>query len=76
MTEPTRDYSIVSQVHVNNLNPDGTVTPGWQVTAMDSQTGVSLPVFVADSQYTPQGVDTAIRHVLERVRAVHALGGI
>ena len=75
MTTPAKDYTITAQVHINNLNTDGTVTPGWQITAQDSETGVSIPVFVDDAHYTPDGVDTAIRHVLERVRAVHKLGG-
>lgn len=74
MTQPNRDYTITSQVHINNLNEDGTVTPGFQVVARDALSGVSFPVFVPDAQYTAEGVDMSIRHLLDRVREVHRLG--
>jgi hypothetical protein len=74
VTQPTKDYNVTGQVHLNNLNADGTVTPGWQVTVMDTKTQTSIPVFVPDTNYTPEGVDIMVRHVLERVRAVHQLG--
>lgn len=66
-------YTVVSQYHLNNLNQDGSVTPGWQVTVRDSMTGVTVPIFVPDDKYTAEGVQTLARHHLAITREVHSL---
>jgi hypothetical protein len=73
MQEPTGEYQIVSQVHVNNLNADGTVTPGWTVTARDLQTGVTFPVFIADDKRNADNVRSLILYELNHIRSIHGL---
>lgn len=65
---------IVSQVHINQLDSaTGTVVSGWEIKVRDPQTNVIVPVFVPDTAYSPENVQTAVAYKLEQVRAVHAL---
>lgn len=73
MEPPSGEFRIVSQSHVLNLNPDGTVTPGYNISVTDLQSGVNFPVFVADRDYNADNVRTQILFQLQHIRAVHAL---
>lgn len=75
MSTPERGYTVISQTHINQLDPDsGTVVPGWEVKVRDGQTGVIVPVFVPDSVYGPEQAKALIDHALAQVRSVHSLG--
>lgn len=75
MSTPERSYTVVTQVHINQLNPDsGEVQPGWEVRVRDAQTGVVIPVFVPDAVYGAEQAGALINHALAQVRAVHSLG--
>jgi hypothetical protein len=68
-------YKVIDQLRDTAVNDaTGKVERGWRVYYTDKVTGVSGDVFVPDSDYTAKGVDTLIMHVLDRIRAVHALG--
>lgn len=68
-----QEYTIVSQVHTNNLNPDGTVTPGYNISVRDLVTGVTFPVFCPDDRYNADNVRSLITYQLNHIRNVHAL---
>lgn len=75
MSTPEKGYTVKTQVHINDLDrATGTVTPGWEVTVMDTQTGVVVPVFIPDTVYGAEQAEQLIAHALATVRAVHALG--
>jgi len=58
----TQLYKIGPRVHENRYDPNtGQVVPGWSITATWLSTGTQIPVFVADTAYTPGAVDAAIR---------------
>lgn len=74
MANPS-DYSVVSQIHVNQWEPAlQQVVPGWQFQVRDSVTGTIVPVFVADTDYTPANVQTVIEAALTPVRQIAQLG--
>jgi hypothetical protein len=64
---------IVSQVHVNNLNADGTITPGYNISVRDLQSGVTFPVFVPDDNYNADNARSLILYQLQHIRNVHSL---
>ena len=69
------DYSIVSQIHTNQWNPQlQQVVPGWEIQARDSATGTIVPVFIADSDYSVANVQTVIEAALAPVRQIAQLG--
>lgn len=68
-------YTVIRQTHINQLDRNsGEVVPGWEITVQDGVTGTSVPVFVPDANYSPEGAAAAIEHVLTQVRGVHTLG--
>lgn len=67
------DYRITSQVHYNNLNQDGTVTPSVRVTVYDPTTKNTFPVTVAEVDYSPENVRAQILYKLNLMREVHGL---
>lgn len=73
MEVPTGEYTIVSQVPVNRLNDDGTVTGGWEIKARDNQTGVTFPVFIANANRNADNVRSLILYELNHVRSIHSL---
>lgn len=69
-------YRIVSRVHVNQWSNElQQAVPGWDIRAVWIRTGTTLPVFVADANYTAENVDAAIRHAGAIDEQIHALGG-
>lgn len=71
-----KDYAVLDQVRETNVSAaTQRVERGWRVYYRDAVTGQSSDVFVPESVYTPEGVDSIIREQLGRVRGVHALGG-
>jgi hypothetical protein len=48
--------------------------PGWDVRVYWVKTGTTIPVFVPDSQYTAENLDTVIRHFGAIDEQIHALG--
>lgn len=69
------DYAIVSQIHVNQWVPElQQVVPGWQYQVRDSVTGTIVPVFIADTDYDVNTVQTAIEAALVPVRQIAQLG--
>lgn len=76
MSQPATLYRIVSRVHVNQWNDQlQAAVPGWDIRALWISTGTILPVFVPDTQYTPENVDQLVRHAGELDDRMHALGG-
>jgi hypothetical protein len=76
VSEPAPVYRIVSRVHVNRWDEAlQAAVPGWDVRALWARTGTVLPVFIPDTQFTPENVDTLIRAAGETDDRVHALGG-
>ena len=76
MSSSSTTYRIVSRVHVNQWNDQlQQAVPGWDVRALWVRTGTILPVFVPDTQYTAENVDTLIRAAGEQDDKIHALGG-
>lgn len=74
MSANEQTQSIISQVHINQLDPaTGSVVPGWEVSVRDSETGVIVPVFIPDSVYGGDQARILIQHALDKVRAVHKL---
>lgn len=68
-------YSVVAQVHINQLDRStGEVVPGWEVRVRDGVTGTTVPVFIPDAQYGEDQARVLIQHELDKVRAVHGLG--
>lgn len=71
-----KDYTVTEQTRETNVNASTQrVERGWRVYYRDEQTGAISDVFVGESVYTPEGVDTLIREQLGRLRGVHSLGG-
>jgi hypothetical protein len=69
-------YRIVSRVHVNKWDDAlQQAVPGWDVRALWVRTGTVLPVFVPDTQYTPENIDQLVRAAGAKDDAIHALGG-
>jgi hypothetical protein len=68
-------YRIVSRVHVNQWSNElQQAVPGWDVRVYWVKTGTTIPVFVPDSQYTAENLDTVIRHFGAIDEQIHALG--
>lgn len=75
MTQPGRKYRIVTRVHINQWNePLQSVIPGWDIRALWYPTGTILPVFVPDTNYSPEVADSLIKQAGEKDDAIHALG--
>lgn len=72
-TEP--DYVVVSQVHAPKWFPElQRAVNGWTVTVRDGLTGVVVPIFCAEDQYTADNVHTLVEAALLPVRQVSMLG--
>lgn len=75
MSDSQRVYAILQRLHVNQWDDRlQDVVSGWQIKAQWASTGTVLEVFVPDSHYTADNVDTAIRQAGELDEQVHALG--
>lgn len=73
--DSTQAYRIVSRVHINQWSDElQRGVPGWDIRAYWIKTGTTLPIFVPDANYTPQTVDTLIRHAGANDEQIHALG--
>lgn len=69
-------YTILQRVHRNQYDAaTDTVIPGWALTVRWGATGTVIPVFVPDADYTPPGVDTAIRQAGTLDDQIERLGG-
>lgn len=75
MDIPSGEYLIVSQVHLNRLGMDGSVTAGWEITVRDNKSGTTFPVFLPDDKYNAENAKVLINHQLQLIRGVHALDG-
>lgn len=76
MSDTPTVYRIVSRVHVNKWDDAlQQAVPGWDVRALWVRTGTVLPVFVPDTQYTPENIDQLVRAAGAKDDAIHALGG-
>jgi hypothetical protein len=69
------DYTIVTQTHENQWNAElQKAIPGWTFQVRDAVTGVLVPVFVPDTDYTVANVQQTIEAALAPVRQIAALG--
>lgn len=71
----TPNYRVVDQERDTAVGLTGSVERGWRVYFLI--TGMSNPadVFIPDSSYSADNARTLIQHEVDRVLAVHNLGG-
>lgn len=69
------EVRVTSQVHFNQLNQDGTVTPSVRITFYDPVTKVSFPVVIAEDDYSADNVRAQMLYKLNQVREVHSVTG-
>lgn len=75
MTAPATTYRIISRTHVNQWNDQlQAAVAGWELKALWIATGTVIPIFLPDTQYTPENIDRLIRAAGELDSQVHALG--
>lgn len=74
MTQPITGYRVQSQRQINNLDSGGTVTPGREITVLDTQTNNTLKVFVPDTEFSAANVQKIIEFHINTEREVHNLG--
>lgn len=75
MTAPATVYRIISRVHVSQWDDQlQEAVPGWSLKVLWIKTGTVLPIFVPDTQYTPENIDRLTRAAGATDDAVHALG--
>lgn len=76
MTDQPTVYRIVQRNHVAQWSDQlQQAVPGWDLRVLWASTGTILPVFVPDTVYTTENIDTMIRDAGAKDEAVHALGG-
>ena len=76
MTADAPLYRIIQRTHISQWDDRlQQAVPGWDIRALWVSTGTVLPVFVPDSDFTPENVDQLIRHAGEKDNAIHSLGG-
>jgi hypothetical protein len=69
-------YRIIQRNHVAQWSDAlQQAVPGWDLRVQWLSTGTILPVFVPDTVYTPENIDTMIRAAGAVDERVHALGG-
>jgi hypothetical protein len=69
-------YRVVGQLERAAPDPDtGQTVPGVVVTARSNATGTAFSVFVPQSKYTADNVDTLLQHKLAIVDEVAGLTG-
>lgn len=69
------EVRVTSQVHFNQLNPDGSVVPSVRVNFYDPVTETTFPVIVAESRYSADNVRAQMLYKLDQVRQVHGVTG-
>jgi hypothetical protein len=76
VSETPTAYVIVQRNHVAQWSDAlQQAVPGWDLRVQWVKTGTILPVFVPDTVYTPENIDTLIRAAGALDERVHALGG-
>jgi hypothetical protein len=76
MSDTPAVYRIIQRLHVNQWSDDlGRAVPGWEIKALWNKTGTVLPIFLPDSSYTAENVDTLLRAAGARDEQIHELGG-
>lgn len=76
MSDTPSTYAILTKTHVNQWDNDlRTAVPGWQLQVKWNATSQVIPVFIPDSQYTPDQVNARILAAGAKDEAISNLGG-
>lgn len=67
-------YTILTQDQSEELAPNGTFVDTWRIT-FQGPSGTTGTVKIPAATYSPATVDAAISDYLQKIEAVHALGG-